>query len=122
MTRWEAQFLEAKGHDLWASTKLKEAALEEGAGLTPQRAQNLGTSTHGRQLDYINASWALRRMDATGSERPLPGRPGAGATMSSSSTELEAFRELGLDPPVWLVRGRPAPARDEGRGRVRRLL
>eukprot|EP00959_Pyramimonas_sp_CCMP1952_P215466 4507883-Pyramimonas_sp.AAC.1 len=58
---------------MWFSPKLKGLLLEEGAGLSAQGQQNLRTLTHGR-LDYDSVPWALRRMDATSSERLLPGR------------------------------------------------
>eukprot|EP00959_Pyramimonas_sp_CCMP1952_P161094 3368576-Pyramimonas_sp.AAC.1 len=53
VSRREAQLLEAEGHDLWMSPKLKGLFLEEGAGLSAQGTQNLRTLTHGH-LDYAN--------------------------------------------------------------------
>eukprot|EP00959_Pyramimonas_sp_CCMP1952_P363617 7614279-Pyramimonas_sp.AAC.1 len=61
---------------MWLSSKLKGLMLEEGAQLTQQSMQNLRTLTKGR-LDYDSVSWALRQMDAAGSERLMSGRPNA---------------------------------------------
>eukprot|EP00959_Pyramimonas_sp_CCMP1952_P152009 3180275-Pyramimonas_sp.AAC.1 len=52
---------------------MKGLMLEEGVNLTAQGLQNLKALTRG-QLEYSDVSWALRQMDASGSERLLPGR------------------------------------------------
>eukprot|EP00959_Pyramimonas_sp_CCMP1952_P066275 1384017-Pyramimonas_sp.AAC.1 len=66
--RRESQFQEAEANELWLSSKMKGLMLEEGAGLSGQSMQNLRTLTRG-QLDYESVTWALRQMDASGSER-----------------------------------------------------
>ncbi|CAK0813514.1 unnamed protein product [Prorocentrum cordatum] len=88
VSRREAQLTEAESHEMWLSPKLKGLLLEEGAGLTSQGQQNLRTLTQGR-MDYSSVSWALRQMDATGSERLLPGRQGLGAMPATGAEEQD---------------------------------
>eukprot|EP00959_Pyramimonas_sp_CCMP1952_P011888 250661-Pyramimonas_sp.AAC.1 len=47
VSRREAEFIEAEGHDSWMSDKLKGLFLEGGAHLTAQGAQTLRTLTRG---------------------------------------------------------------------------
>eukprot|EP00959_Pyramimonas_sp_CCMP1952_P347150 7271107-Pyramimonas_sp.AAC.1 len=54
------------------SSKIKGFLLEEGSRLSAQSMQNLRTLTLGR-IDFESVSWALRQMDASGTERMLPG-------------------------------------------------
>eukprot|EP00959_Pyramimonas_sp_CCMP1952_P304196 6366599-Pyramimonas_sp.AAC.1 len=71
---------------------MKGLMLEEGANLTAQGMQNLRTLTRGK-LEYSDVSWALRQMDASGSERLLPGR------VSSNYAEGEGPSEQNYLPP-----------------------
>eukprot|EP00959_Pyramimonas_sp_CCMP1952_P116039 2425817-Pyramimonas_sp.AAC.1 len=47
--------------------------LEEGSNLTAQGMHNLRALTRGK-LEYSDVNWAWKQMDASGSERLLPGR------------------------------------------------